>query len=254
MRKCCNLSILAKFTPIFPPSAPTNFFFGISAPHHGWRVRNKIALIRSPCFSISPMHFRMRALSLCMNKNRLHDFVLVVAQLLFSAQTKLVCSLDKNQNYAPLKGKPASIQPLTANSHLCFLWYFILLSFYHTFMGLSCLNATLFELANGVTWRRVPKIIKLLYFQTGLPDRPWRDATKSAANLSEIWQILWCRWYCGTLLVCLPHSSNWNRWKICNKLIESHLFSSTRYSRSDCDEGDSRFSFSNSNSPLLQVK
>lgn len=30
--------------------------------------------------------------------------------------------------------------------------------------------------------------------------------------------------------------------------------SSTRYSRSDCDEGDSRFSFSNSNSPLLQVK
>lgn len=30
-------------------------------------------------------------------------------------------------------------------------------------------------------------------------------------------------------------------------------FSSTRYSRSDCDDGDSRFSFSNSSSPQLQV-
>lgn len=35
--------------------------------------------------------------------------------------------------------------------------------------------------------------------------------------------------------------------------IECIYFSSTRYSRSDCDDGDSRFSFSSSSSPRLQV-
>ena len=101
-----------------------------------------------------------------------------------------------------------------------------------------------------------------LYAIIGIPHKCRRNATQFAANLSQIGQIIWCRRYCSSFFVCTFSfqlrfyvffvSAKWIR-NVFNstKMVFLPTHSSTRYSRSDCED-DSRFSFSNSSSPQLQ--